>query len=169
MKFSLQPAQRSAPRPTQIRQVRVGVRVEGRNNAGSSRTPLHHARRTRTIWQYWPRPGFVRAAPILSGITRTGLPSATPNRYDGQAVQVFHLHSNNTASRRNQLTLTRRAADVHYGHADTTQTRRIDTLTAARAQHPTRFTTPAVIPKILALPDTAWINQPQDDHETSAA
>jgi hypothetical protein len=29
----------------------VGVRVEGRNNAGSSRTPLHHARRTRTIWQ----------------------------------------------------------------------------------------------------------------------
>ena len=28
-------------------------------------------------------------------------------------------------------------ADVHYGHADTTQNRRIDTLTAARAQHPT--------------------------------
>jgi hypothetical protein len=31
---------------------RVGVKIEGRNNAGSSRTPLHHARRARTIWQY---------------------------------------------------------------------------------------------------------------------
>jgi hypothetical protein len=43
--------QRDAPRPTQIRQIRVGVKFEGRNNAGSSRTPLHHVRRTRTIWQ----------------------------------------------------------------------------------------------------------------------
>jgi hypothetical protein len=41
--------QRDAPRPTQIRQIRVGVKIEGRNNAGSSRTPLHHTRRTRTI------------------------------------------------------------------------------------------------------------------------
>lgn len=39
-----QPGQRSMPRPTQIRQVRVGARVERRNNAGSSHTPLHHAR-----------------------------------------------------------------------------------------------------------------------------
>jgi hypothetical protein len=29
----------------------VGVKVEGRNNAGSSRTPFHHTRRTRIIWQ----------------------------------------------------------------------------------------------------------------------
>jgi putative transposase len=60
-------------------------------------------------------------------------------------------------------------ADVHYGHAGTTQNRRIDTLTTARTQHPTRFTTPTIIPKILALPQTAWINQPQDDNQTSAA
>jgi len=60
-------------------------------------------------------------------------------------------------------------ADVHYGHADTTQTRRVDTLTAARAQHHTRFTTTTVIPKILALPETAWINKPQEDDETNAA
>ncbi len=40
--------------------------------------------------------------------------------------------------------------------------------TAARAQHPTRFTTPTVIPKILAIPDTAWINQPHDDDTTAA-
>ena len=60
-------------------------------------------------------------------------------------------------------------ADVHYGHAHTTHNRRIDTLTAARAQHPTRFTTPTVTPKILALPDTAWINKPTEDDETTAA
>jgi hypothetical protein len=41
-----------APRPAQIRQVRAGVSSEGRNNAGSSRTPLRHAHRTRAIWQY---------------------------------------------------------------------------------------------------------------------
>ncbi len=40
---------RARPRSTRFR---VGVKIEGRNNAGSSRTPLHHARRTRTIWQY---------------------------------------------------------------------------------------------------------------------
>ena len=40
---------RARPRSARFR---VGVKVEGRNNAGSSRTPLHHARRTRTIWQY---------------------------------------------------------------------------------------------------------------------
>ena len=56
------------------------------------------------------------------------------------------------------------------GHAETTQNRRIDTLTAAREQHPTRFTTPTIIPKTLALPETTWINQPQDnDDKTSAA
>ena len=60
-------------------------------------------------------------------------------------------------------------ADVHYGHAKTTQSRRIQTLTAARAQHPTRFTTPTIIPKILALPETAWINKPPEDDQTTAA
>lgn len=40
---------RARPRSARFR---VGVKVEGRNNAGSSRTPLHHARRTRIIWQY---------------------------------------------------------------------------------------------------------------------
>ena len=29
---------------------------------------------------------------------------STPSRYDGQAVQVFHLHSNTSASRRNHPT-----------------------------------------------------------------
>lgn len=35
--------------------------VKGLNDVGSSRTPLHHAHRTRTIWQYWH-------VPALSGL-----------------------------------------------------------------------------------------------------
>lgn len=50
-------------------------------------------------------------------------------------------------------------ADVHYGHAADVQQRRLQTLDAARQQHPTRFTT-ATTPKILDLPKAAWINQP---------
>ena len=60
-------------------------------------------------------PALSGLLPILSGTTRTELPSATPNRYDGQAVQVFHLHSNNRTSRRNQLTLTRRGPANRQG------------------------------------------------------
>lgn len=50
-------------------------------------------------------------------------------------------------------------ADVHYGHAADVQQRRLQTLAAARQQHPTRLTT-ATTPKILNLPEAAWINQP---------
>jgi hypothetical protein len=39
---------RARPKSARLESV---IRVEGRNNAGSSRTPLHHVRRTRTIWQ----------------------------------------------------------------------------------------------------------------------
>ena len=85
---------RDAPRPAQIRQVRAGVKIEGRNNAGSSRTPFRHARRTRPIWQCWTRPGFVRAAPAVPGTTRIRLPSATLTRCDRPAAKVSHLHSN---------------------------------------------------------------------------
>jgi putative transposase len=35
-------------------------------------------------------------------------------------------------------------------------------LDAARARHPHRFAT-TTPPKILALPDTVWINRPADD------
>jgi hypothetical protein len=50
-------------------------------------------------------PGFVRAAPTLPGTSRIRLPSASPSRCDDQAVQVSHLHSNNSASRRTKATL----------------------------------------------------------------
>ena len=95
---------KDALRPAHIRQVRAGVKVEGRNNAGSSRTPFHHARRTRTIWQYWPRPGFVRAAPTLPGTTRIRLPPAPPTCCDRPETKVSHLHSKHSTSRRKQKT-----------------------------------------------------------------
>jgi hypothetical protein len=50
------------------------------------------------------RPGFVRAAPTFTDTTRLRLPSATSTCYDRQTVMVSHLHSNNSASRRNQST-----------------------------------------------------------------
>jgi hypothetical protein len=61
-------------------------------------------------------------------------------------------------------------ADVHYGLTPAVDQRRHDTLTAARAANPERFTT-ATTPKILNLPDTAWINppirEPEPQHVTS--
>jgi len=65
-----------------------------RNNAGSSRTPLHHARRTRAIWQYWHVPSLSGLLTALPGTTRVRLPSASLPCCDKTAVQVFHLHSN---------------------------------------------------------------------------
>ncbi|GAA2420207.1 hypothetical protein GCM10009856_32520 [Mycolicibacterium llatzerense] len=50
-------------------------------------------------------------------------------------------------------------ADVHYGLATDKAADRRAVLADARARHPHRFGTIAV-PKILHLPDTAWINRP---------
>ena len=58
-------------------------------------------------------------------------------------------------------------ADVHYGHATTTAAQRAATLAAARAAHPERFTTNRD-PKILDLPQTAWINKPEDQSQPAA-
>ncbi len=51
------------------------------------------------------------------------------------------------------------AADVHYGLARAKATARSQVLTQARAAHPERFAT-QTDPKILTLPDAAWINPP---------
>ena len=59
-------------------------------------------------------------------------------------------------------------ADVHYGHATTVTAQRSTTLAAARLTHPERFTT-TTDPKILALPDRAWINPPTDPAQQTAA
>jgi len=50
-------------------------------------------------------------------------------------------------------------ADVHYGLAAATDQRRHNALATARTANPERFTT-TTNPKILNLPDTAWINPP---------
>lgn len=59
-------------------------------------------------------------------------------------------------------------ANVHYGFADGVAQKRSQTLAAARAKHPHRFST-ATDPKILALPGPAWINQPKETAEQAAA
>ncbi|MBI3688530.1 MAG: hypothetical protein HY241_14585 [Actinobacteria bacterium] len=58
-----------------------------------------------------------------------------------------------------------RQAEVHHGRARTVRAAREQTMTAARAAHPERFTTPRVLPKILDLPDTVWINKPPEPNQ----
>jgi transposase InsO family protein len=56
-------------------------------------------------------------------------------------------------------------ADVHYGLTDDIDRHRHAALTAARAANPERFSG-ATAPKILQLPDAAWINLPAQDPST---
>lgn len=56
-------------------------------------------------------------------------------------------------------------ADVHYGLAEGKAAERRAVLDAARATHPHRFGTTSA-PKILALPDAAWINRPAAPADT---
>jgi putative transposase len=53
------------------------------------------------------------------------------------------------------------AAEVHHGRHHAVRAGREKTLTTARTANPERFTTTRLLPKILELPDQAWINQPQ--------
>lgn len=52
-------------------------------------------------------------------------------------------------------------ADVHFGLADAVAAQRSQTLAAARARYPERFST-SRDPKILAMPEAVWINNPMD-------
>lgn len=74
-----------APLPAQIHQVRAGVVVKRRKDAGSSRTPLRPACRTRTIWQYWHVPALSGPLPPSpaspgSGCPQLHLPATTGQR-----------------------------------------------------------------------------------------
>jgi hypothetical protein len=74
--------------------------VERLYNTSSSRTPLdprHLAVLT--------HPGFVGAAPTLADTSRLRLPPASAGCCDSPQVQVFHLHSNSSASRRTKPAL----------------------------------------------------------------
>jgi hypothetical protein len=56
-------------------------------------TPSGLARQARTVWQYRHVPPLSGLLSTLSGAPRIRLPPASPDRCDGPAVQVFHLHS----------------------------------------------------------------------------
>src|SRR4051794_40632545 len=73
---------------------------ERRNNAGSSRTPSHPARRTRIIWQCWPVPALSGLLPPTPAPSGAGCPQLHRPATTGSAVVVSHLHSNISASRR---------------------------------------------------------------------
>jgi transposase InsO family protein len=57
-------------------------------------------------------------------------------------------------------------ADVHFGLAGPKAQARADTLAAARQAHPERFGGITTAPKILDLPEHAWINQPPQEATT---
>ncbi|WP_407938868.1 IS3 family transposase [Micromonospora rubida] len=58
-------------------------------------------------------------------------------------------------------------ADVHHGRHHTVRAGREQTLTAARAAHPQRFSTTRLLPKILDLPDQVWINKPEPEPQAA--
>lgn len=89
-----------APLPAQIHQVLSRCRIKGVSHAGSSRTPLRPACRTRTIWQYWHVPalsGLLLPSPASPG---SGCPQLHRPAATGSTAKVSHLHSNHRASRR---------------------------------------------------------------------
>ena len=59
-------------------------------------------------------------------------------------------------------------AEVHYGLAAAKAADRADVLNTARNAHPERFSTPTAVPKILTLPDAAWINKPANHDDQQA-
>ncbi len=59
-------------------------------------------------------------------------------------------------------------ANVHYGLANGVAKQRSETLAAARAKNPERFSQ-NTDPKILDLPGSAWINQPKENTQKQAA
>ena len=66
----------------------------GRNDAGSSRTPLRHAHRTRTIWQYWHVPALSGLLPPSPAPPGSGCPQLRCPAATGPTAKVSHLHSN---------------------------------------------------------------------------
>ncbi|MGH3569941.1 MAG: DUF6119 family protein [Pseudonocardia sp.] len=70
------------------------------SHAGSSRTPLHPACRTPTIWQYWPAPALSGLLPPSPAPPGPGCPQLHRPAATGSTAKVSHLHSNHSASRR---------------------------------------------------------------------
>jgi hypothetical protein len=91
---------RCAPLPAQIHQVSSWRRIKGMSHAGSSRTPLHSASRTQTIWQCWPVPALSGLLPPSPAPPGSGCPQLHRPAATGSAAKVSHLPSNHSASRR---------------------------------------------------------------------
>jgi len=79
------------------------------SHAGSSRTPLRHACRTRTIWQCWPVPALSGLLPPSPAPPGSGCPQLHRPAATGSAAKVSHLHSKHSASRRTH--------DLRHTHA----------------------------------------------------
>lgn len=102
-----------APHPAQIHQVSSRCRIKGLSHAGSSRTPLRPACRTRTIWQCWPVPALSGLLPPSPASPGSGCPQLHRLAATRSAAKVSHLHSNHRASRR---TLSRSGARFRCCH-----------------------------------------------------
>lgn len=60
-------------------------------------------------------------------------------------------------------------AEVFYGLATARDAERRQVLAAARARHPHRFGSTTTAPKIIDLPQAAWINQPEQENQQPQA
>jgi len=92
---------------------------------------------------------FPRCTGSLANTTRSGNGVGWPATRPGSAPNWSPQHRGRCTP----------AADVHYGLAAAKATDRAATLALARAANPERFTS-STPPKILHLPDSAWINPP---------
>ena len=68
--------------------------IKGLSHTGSSRTPLHPARRTRHLWQYCHVPALSGLLPPFPAPPGSGCPQLRRPAATGTAVKVSHLHSN---------------------------------------------------------------------------
>jgi transposase InsO family protein len=84
---------------------------------------------------------------------------------DARTFMASFVHGYNHIHRHTGIGLNT-PADVHYGLAAGKATQRAAVLATARARNPERFST-TQDPKILTIPDAAWINQPADQTQTT--
>ena len=83
---------------------------------------------------------------------------------DARTFMASFVHGYNHVHRHTGIGLNT-AADVHYGLAVGKATERSTVLATARIRNPERFSSTRD-PKILTIPDAAWINQPAAKAET---
>jgi hypothetical protein len=93
------------PLPAPIRQVRAGLALRGFTTSVPYVLLSIHAHPGPRHLAVLTHPGLVGAAPTITDTSRLRLPPASTDRCDGPQVQVSHLHSNSSASRRTKPAL----------------------------------------------------------------